>query len=94
MFFNESIVAQGVTEAVDAEDIDGDGDVDLGLIGNGSINTQTGEATCSRTLRTMVLGNFTIGKWLNDNYSSFTSFWQSIKIIDFNQDGVEDVLKF
>ena len=93
-FFTENIVAQGVTEAVDANDIDGDGDIDIALIGIGFINTQTGDASGSRTLINDGNGNFSLGKWLRNGTGSNTAFWEDVEIIDLNLDGVKDIISF
>lgn len=95
LFFNEKIIAQGVHGALDVDDIDGDGDFDIAVTGIGFVRQQSEESEGSRTLLNDGEGNFTLGKWLNAIiFVSTTSMHETIKIVDFNGDGVKDFLSF
>lgn len=93
-FFTETVIAQDLIEAVDANDIDGDGDIDIAVVGTGFIITQTGDASGSRTLINDGNANFSTGKWLRTSSGTNTTFWQDIEIIDLNLDGVKDIVSF
>lgn len=95
-FFSKKIVANGkVGDAIDADDIDGDGDIDLAIVANGFINAQDGIATGSRTLINDGNANFVVGKYLRNNYGfGFTDLGNEIEITDLNEDGVQDILGF
>jgi len=93
LFFSEKIVAQEVHGVMDADDIDGDGDVDLTFGGIGSVVTDSG----SRILLNDGNGNFSPGPWLvssNAGGGMSTSIGGTLTIVDLNDDGVKDILGF
>ena len=94
LFFEERIVAQDVTEAVDAEDIDGDGDVDIAFGGSGLINNPNVVDGGARIIINDGNGNFNVRDWLITFTNSHAAIGEKISIVDLNGDGVKDVLGF
>jgi hypothetical protein len=94
LFFTEKIVAQDVTEAVYAKDIDGDGDIDIVFGGSGLVGNPNQSDGGSRTMINDGNGNFSIGNWLITYTNSHAGVWEDIEIVDLNGDGLEDVLGF
>ena len=95
-FFEERIIAEGVFGNLDVGDLDDDGDLDIVFRGIGSYFPQNGSEDGSRTMINDGNGNFSLGQWLvfSSSGTGTTSLASTVRIIDFNQDGVNDILGF
>ncbi|MEM6632261.1 MAG: T9SS type A sorting domain-containing protein [Bacteroidota bacterium] len=92
LFFEERILAEITTEAVDAADVDGDGDLDLAVAGGGLVGNDLTEDGGARLLLNDGEGNFELGAWLISWSTANAAIWEDIEIVDLNNDGVQDVL--
>ncbi|MEM6802140.1 MAG: FG-GAP-like repeat-containing protein [Bacteroidota bacterium] len=90
--FNEVILADDCSDAIDAEDIDGDGDVDLAVAGIGLVGNPNTVDGGSRVLLNDGSGNFSLGAWLISVTGGNAALWDNIEIIDFDQNGTKDVI--
>ena len=92
LFFEGTIVCTLCGEAVDAEDIDNDGDIDLAFGGSGLVGNPGTEDGGSRLLVNDGAGNFTLEKWIISYLDRHAFIVGDIKIVDLNRDGVKDIL--
>jgi hypothetical protein len=89
-FFTEKIVATKITqpEIVDANDLDGDGDIDI-VFGGGGLTSQ-GEG--ARVMYNDGKGNFTLGFYLVTYTNDHAYIKEDIEILDINADGKIDII--
>ncbi|MEO1213179.1 MAG: T9SS type A sorting domain-containing protein [Bacteroidota bacterium] len=90
--FNEVIIADDCSDAIDAEDIDGDGDIDIAVSGVGLVGNPNTPDSGSRLLLNDSTGNFSLGAWLISVTGGNAALWDNIEIIDFDQNGSKDII--
>lgn len=90
--FNEVIVADDCSDAVDVADVDGDGDIDIAVAGVGLVGNPNTPNSGSRLLLNDSTGNFSLGAWLISITGGNAALWDDIEIVDFDQNGSMDVI--
>lgn len=89
LFFEEVIVAQGgINTSLDAEDIDGDLDVDIVWGGFGLVQDSTG----SRIMLNDGSGNFSLDRFIHCFGPLHNGCQADVLVVDLNQDGKKDVI--
>ena len=90
----DSVEGNTYSDAINFGDWDGDGDKDVVVAGGGFINTITGEGSGTALLLNNGQGLFTIFKYIQCDYSRFTSYANNIELVDLNGDNLMDILGF
>lgn len=95
LFFEEKIAStNGIGGVLDAEDIDGDGDIDIALGGGGLVNNPTTPNAGARVIINDGNANFSIKTYLITYTNSHAYVGQGMVIVDLNNDGVKDIVGF
>ena len=89
-FFTEKTVVTNIIQpkVVDANDIDGDGDVDI-IFGGGGLTTQGQGA---RVMYNDGVGNFAFGFYLVTHTNAHAYIIDDVEISDINKDGKNDII--